>query len=92
MNGVDIASSAHIGARTYKGIELINVSNIKYIRVDQKYVSVRFAGRQAIIEGTLREVQSEFEDIFFWINRNGWVTNRHTLSAKKCIGKYRRTS
>jgi two-component system response regulator AlgR len=54
LHGVDETRRAHICARTYKGVELVNVSDIRYLRADQKYVTVRHAGGEAIIYETLR--------------------------------------
>ena len=69
----------------YKGVELVNVSDIRYLRADQKYVSVRHAGGEVIIDETLRELEKEFADIFLRIHRNALVAKHHILGLEKSV-------
>jgi len=85
LHGVDETRRAHICARTYKGVELVNVSYIRYLRADQKYVSVRHAGGEVIIDETLRELEKEFADIFLRIHRNALVAKHHILGLEKSV-------
>ncbi|MEC7120960.1 MAG: LytTR family DNA-binding domain-containing protein [Pseudomonadota bacterium] len=60
----------HIAARTHRGMELIPIENIYYFLADQKYVTVRHAGGQVLIDETLKELETEFGDRFIRIHRN----------------------
>ena len=75
QHGLDETRRAHICARTYKGVELVNMSDIRYLRADQKYVSVRRAGGEVIIDESLCELETEFADIFFvFIVTRWWLS------------------
>lgn len=60
----------HIAARTHRGVELIPVDSIYYFLADQKYVTVRHAGGQVLIDETLKELENEFGERFIRIHRN----------------------
>lgn len=66
----------HISARTRRGIELVPVHEISYFQADQKYVTVRHASGELIIDETLRELEQEFGDAFIRIHRNALVATR----------------
>ncbi|XID75123.1 LytR/AlgR family response regulator transcription factor [Alkanindiges sp. WGS2144] len=63
----------HIAARTHRGVELIPVENIYYFLADQKYITVRHAGGQVLIDETLKELEQEFGECFIRIHRNALV-------------------
>lgn len=60
----------HIAARTHRGVELIPVDSIYYFLADQKYVTVRHAGGQVLIDETLKDLENEFGERFIRIHRN----------------------
>jgi len=66
----------HISARTRRGIELVPVHEICYFQADQKYVTVRHAGGELIIDETLRELEEEFGEAFLRVHRNALVATR----------------
>ena len=43
----------HLCARTYKGMRLINIKDIRYLQADQKYVTVRDEQQEVIVDETL---------------------------------------
>ncbi len=59
-----------ISARTHRGIELIQLTDIRYFMADQKYVTVRHVGGEVLIDETLKDLETEFENVFFRIHRN----------------------
>lgn len=59
-----------ISARTHRGIELIQMSDVRYFMADQKYVTVRHIGGEVLIDETLKDLENEFENLFFRIHRN----------------------
>lgn len=83
LHGVSQTRRAHICARTYKGVELVNVGDIRYFQADQKYVTVRFPNGELIIDETLRELETEFSDLFLRVHRNALVGKYHILGLDK---------
>lgn len=59
-----------ISARTHRGIELIQLGDIRYFMADQKYVTVRHVGGEVLVDETLKDLENEFGDMFFRIHRN----------------------
>lgn len=60
----------HIAARTHRGIELIPITEIYYFLADQKYVTVRHARGEILIDETLKDLEEEFGQRFLRIHRN----------------------
>ncbi|MEC8438443.1 MAG: LytTR family transcriptional regulator DNA-binding domain-containing protein, partial [Pseudomonadota bacterium] len=52
----------------YKRVELVNISDIRYLKADQKYVSVLHVKGEVIIDEPLRELENEFPDLFSRVN------------------------
>lgn len=77
LNTVAEAGRSHISARTHKGIELIALEDVRYFQADQKYVTVRFGTGEVIIDDTLRELETEFGDLFVRVHRNALVAKHH---------------
>lgn len=77
LNAADDARRSHISARTHKGIELIGVDDIRYFQADQKYVTVRYGAGEVIVDETLRELETEFADLFVRVHRNALVAKNH---------------
>lgn len=73
----DNSRRSHISARTHKGIELIPVNEILYFQAAQKYVTVRFAKGEVIVDETLRDLGHEFDDLFVRVHRNALISKRH---------------
>ena len=85
LTGVDDSRRTHLCARTYKGVELVSLNDIRYLRADQKYVTVRHAGGEVIIDETLRELEHEFEDLFLRVHRNALVSKNHIVGLEKGV-------
>lgn len=83
LRGQDNNRRSHISARTHKGVELIPLKDIKYFQADQKYVTVRYAEGEVIVDETLRELEDEFEDLFLRVHRNALVARAAIESLVK---------
>ncbi len=77
LNAVDEGRRSHISARTHKGLELIEITDVRYFQADQKYVTVRYGEGEIIVDETLRELEEEFEDLFVRVHRNALVARRY---------------
>ena len=75
----------HLCARTYKGMRLINVKDIRYLQADQKYVTVRDEQKEVIVDETLRELEEEFSDLFIRVHRNALVARKHIVGLEKGV-------
>ncbi|MCZ6890121.1 MAG: LytTR family DNA-binding domain-containing protein [Gammaproteobacteria bacterium] len=67
----------HISARTRRGIELVSIDDVRFFQADQKYVTVRHASGEILIDETLRELENEFENQFVRVHRNSLVASRY---------------
>ncbi|MFW2097891.1 LytR/AlgR family response regulator transcription factor [Acinetobacter sp. ULE_I057] len=63
-----------IAAKTYRGLELIPVENIYYFLADQKYVTVRHKNGSVLIDETLKDLETEFANLFIRIHRNALIS------------------
>jgi two-component system, LytTR family, response regulator AlgR len=63
----------HLCVRNRSNLELIAIADIVYLQADNKYVTVRSAGRQILIEESLKSLEQEFADRFVRIHRNALV-------------------
>ncbi|SMF23713.1 two component transcriptional regulator, LytTR family [Alteromonadaceae bacterium Bs31] len=63
----------NIAAKTRKGVELIPINGIHCFIADQKYVTVKHADGETLIDDTLKELEQEFPDRFLRVHRNALV-------------------
>lgn len=81
----------HISSRTRRGIVLVPIGDIYYFRAEHKYVTVRHKEGEVLIEDTLKELESEFGDLFLRIHRNCLIARQYlhslekTSSGQQCI-------
>ena len=64
-------------------ILLIPVSDIIYLRAELKYVTVRTAEREYLLEESLTHLEQEFGDIFIRLHRNCLVAQAYILGYEK---------
>ena len=58
----------HITARTHRGLELIPINDIYYFLADQKYVTVRHARGEVLVDETLKDLEDEFGERFLRVH------------------------
>lgn len=64
----------HICARVRGNLVLVPIDSIYYFHAEQKYVTVRHAEGEVLIEDALKALEAEFGDRFFRIHRNALVS------------------
>lgn len=74
---------SHISARTRRGVELIPVDDVRYFQADQKYVTVRYAAGEVIVDETLRDLEEEFADQFVRVHRNALVAAHYVTGLDR---------
>ena len=79
----------HASQRTYLSavnqgsIELIPVEKIRYLKADQKYVTVSWPGHESLIDDALKSLESEFGERFLRVHRNALVALNHIKALEK---------
>lgn len=73
----------HISSRTRRGIVLVPIGDIYFFRAEHKYVTVRHKEGEVLIEDTLKELETEFGDLFLRIHRNCLVAMQHLQALEK---------
>lgn len=66
-------SRKHICARVRGNLVLIALEDIYYFQAEQKYVTVRHAAGEVLIEEPLKTLEQEFSEQFYRIHRNALV-------------------
>ena len=77
------APRSHLSASSYGKIELIPVAEIRYLKAEQKYVVVGWAGKESLINESLKSLEKEYADHFLRIHRNALVAPKFIQSLKK---------
>lgn len=66
-------------------ILLVPLSEVIYLRAELKYVTVRTAAREYLIEESLTHLEQEFSSIFIRLHRNCLVANDYILGFEKRV-------
>jgi two-component system response regulator AlgR len=69
-----IEERQHICARVRGSLVLVPVEDIYYFQADQKYVTVRYADGEVLIEDPLKSLEKEFGERFCRIHRNALIS------------------
>ena len=77
------STRTNITAKISGNIKLIPVEDILYFQAEQKYVTVKYLGGETIVEDTLKELQTEFEQTFVRIHRNALVAKKYITGVHK---------
>jgi two-component system response regulator AlgR len=75
----------HLSIHERGKIHLVPVAEVLYLRAELKYVTVRTAAREFLVEESLQHLEEEFEPAFVRIHRN-------CLVAREAIGGFERSS
>ena len=63
----------HVSIASHGGIQLIPISDVRYLHADQKYVCVGWSGKEALLDEPLRDLETEFAGRFLRIHRGTLV-------------------
>lgn len=77
ITGDTTAKRSHISAKTHRGIELIDINEIRYFKADQKYVVIRHLGGEVLVDDALKDFERDLGDAFIRIHRNALVAIEH---------------
>ncbi len=82
----DRAARTHLCARLLGNLHLVPIEDVIYLRADNKYVTVRWAGGEILIEESLKALEEEFGDRFLRIHRNALVARSAVQRLEKDEG------
>jgi two-component system response regulator AlgR len=70
LEAADDQPRRHLSVHERGRIHLVPVTEILYLRAEQKYVTVRTAGREYLVEESLTHLEEEFGEAFVRVHRN----------------------
>ena len=70
----------HLSVHERGKIHLVPLADVLYLRAELKYVTVRTAQREYLVEESLTSLEQEFESAFIRIHRNCLVS-RHAIAG-----------
>ena len=76
-------SRKKICVKTRGSLELIPIEEIIYFKADQKYVTLRTADHEYLIEESLKSLETEFEHLFIRVHRNAIVAETYVNGTAK---------
>lgn len=77
----------HLSITERGRILLIPINEVIYLRAELKYITVRTAEREYLLEESLTHLEQEFASIFIRLHRNCLVGNAHILGFEKRVGE-----
>ncbi len=77
----------HLSISERGRILLIPINEVIYLRAELKYITVRTAEREYLLEESLTHLEHEFASIFIRLHRNCLVANAHILGFEKRAGE-----
>lgn len=83
LRGLESAPRRHLSAPERGRITLVPVTDILYLRAELKYVTVRTAAREHLVEESLSHLEQEFADAFVRIHRNCLVAKSRIRGFEK---------
>ena len=83
LNTSEDKARQYLSASRQGNIELIPVEEIRYLKADQKYVSVGWRGQESLIDEALKSIEAEFGDVFLRVHRNALVALEHIEKLEK---------
>jgi two-component system, LytTR family, response regulator AlgR len=89
LSGTGSARRRRIAAKLGDALRLIPVDTIHYFQADQKYITVHHEDGVDLIDESLKELESEFQEDFIRIHRNALVALRFVAGLERERGMLR---
>lgn len=83
LNEVAGSARTHLSVHERGKVQLVPVADILYLRAELKYVTIRTAERELVLEESLSRLEEEFSERFVRIHRNCLVAKEHIESFEK---------
>jgi two-component system response regulator AlgR len=78
-----LVARQHVAVRLRDELKLIPVKEIRYFRADQKYVTVRHARGEDLIDESLKQLEDEFAREFVRAHRSLLVAIAHVEALER---------
>lgn len=79
----DKQARSHLSASAHGKLELIPVSEIRYLKAEQKYVTIGRPGSEILVSDSLVSLEAEFQDRFLRVHRNALIALEYVESLQK---------
>ncbi len=79
----DHTQRTHLSIKDRDTVYRVPVSEIIYIRAEQKYVVIKTDKLELLSNDSLKSLEQEFEDLFMRVHRNALVAVQHIASLEK---------
>lgn len=73
----DNSTPKHITVRSHRGVDLIEIDSIRCFLADSKYITVVTTEGEFLMDGTLKQLEADFNGTFMRIHRNAMVSIPH---------------
>ncbi|MCP5152467.1 MAG: response regulator transcription factor [Ectothiorhodospiraceae bacterium] len=84
-----VGPRTHLSATLHGNLHLVPVSEVRYLRAEHKYVTVRHPGGELIVEDSLTALEREFGERFVRVHRNALVAREHVRALDRDgLGRY----
>jgi two-component system, LytTR family, response regulator AlgR len=77
------SSRTYLSANNKGNIELVPIKEIRYMKADQKYVTVVWPGHNTLIDEPLKSIEVEFGARFLRVHRNALVAREYIEALEK---------
>jgi two-component system response regulator AlgR len=78
-------SAQHITASSHRGVDLIAIDSIRCFLADSKYITVVGTEGESLLDGTLKQFETDFSETFARIHRNALVSIAHIEGLERAI-------
>jgi len=80
---------SHINVQSHRGLELIALNTVFCFIAEQKYVTLRHEGGEALLDEPLKVLEEEFGERFVRIHRNALVARNRIERLHRCpLGQF----
>jgi two-component system response regulator AlgR len=83
-----LGARQHVAARVRDELKLIPVKEIRFFRAEQKYITVRHAKGEDLIDESLRQLEDEFARDFVRVHRSLLVAVAHIEALERVADGY----
>ncbi len=87
--GFSSGGRSHIASKTRRGVDLIDINDVRMFQADHKYVTAYHLDGEALLDETLKDLEDEFASRFVRIHRNALVSIAHIEGMERNLdGQY----
>ncbi len=82
-NDASAGTRSHIAARVGGNLRLVPVEEVRFLRAEDKYVTVRYPGGELVLNEALGALEQEFGARFLRVHRNALVAVAHIRAVER---------